>query len=162
MAEDDGPERDASTASAPDLEAARADAAAWKERAMRARADYDNLHKRVTRDAQAERERAKARVIEAFLPLWDLAAMAAHQAAAHPGPLSEGVLLLEREFDRFAAREGVERVGTVGEPADPARHEILAHEAAEGVASGQVSRIVQPGYLVDGKVLRYAKVCVAP
>jgi molecular chaperone GrpE len=50
----------------------------------------------------------------------------------------------------------------VGERADPARHEVLAAEAAEGVEPGSVSRVIQPGYLLGDKVLRYAKVAVAP
>ncbi|MHB8633996.1 MAG: nucleotide exchange factor GrpE [Thermoplasmatota archaeon] len=133
-----------------------------KERWLRTRADYENLQKRTTRDAQAERERAKARVVEGFIPLWDLAHMAAHQAASHPGPLAEGVVLLAREFDRFAKREGLSTIGALGDAVAAARHEVVATEPAEGVEAGRVSRVVQSGVLVDGKVLRYAKVCVAP
>jgi molecular chaperone GrpE len=70
--------------------------------------------------------------------------------------------MLAREFDRLLEREGVTRIGEVGEPADPARHEVLATEAAEGVAPGCVTRVIQPGYLMGAKVLRYAKVAVAP
>ncbi|MEA3202924.1 MAG: molecular chaperone GrpE [Thermoplasmata archaeon] len=136
--------------------------AEWKEKALRARADYDNLVRRTAREAQAERERNKARALEGFLPLAELAHMAAGQAEAHPGPLSEGVAMLAREFDRLLEREGVTRTGTVGEPADPARHEVLATEPRDGVAPGCVTRVLQPGYLLGGKVLRYAKVAVAP
>ncbi|MCA1818851.1 MAG: nucleotide exchange factor GrpE [Halobacteriales archaeon] len=149
---------------AADEEAARlrAELAEWKDKALRARADYDNLVRRTAREAQVERERNKARALEGFLPLAELAQMAAHQAQAHPGPLSEGVVMLAREFDRLLEREGVTRTGAVGEAADPARHEVLATEAVEGVAAGCVSRVIQPGYLLGGKVLRYAKVAVAP
>jgi molecular chaperone GrpE len=145
-----------------ELERALDEAAEWKDKAMRARADYDNLHKRTARDAALERERNKARVLEGLLPLVELAHMAAHQAELHPGPLSEGITMLAREFDRMLEREGVARIGAVGEKADPAHHEILATEAADGVEPGCVSRIVQPGYLLGDKMLRYAKVCVAP
>lgn len=136
--------------------------ASLRDQLARARADYENLQRRVARDAAAETERTRARVLEGFLPLLELAHMAAQQAEAHPGPLSEGVRLLAREFDRMAEREGLTRLGTKGEKADPARHEVIATEAAEGVASGCVSRVVQPGYLLGSRVLRYAKVCVAP
>ncbi|HUR62350.1 MAG TPA: nucleotide exchange factor GrpE [Candidatus Thermoplasmatota archaeon] len=134
----------------------------WKEKALRARADYENLVRRTARDAQAERDRNKARVLEGFLPLAELAHMAAQQAEAHPGPLTEGVRMLAREFDRLLEREGVVRTGTVGESADPARHEVLATEAVDGVKPGCVARVIQPGYLLGDKVLRYAKVAVAP
>lgn len=140
----------------------RAEAAEWREKALRARADYDNLVRRTAREAELERERNKARVLEGFLPLAELAHMAAHQAQAHPGPLSEGVVMLAREFDRLLAREGVARTGTVGEAADPARHEVVATEPKEGAAPSTVTRVIQPGYLLGQKVLRYAKVAVAP
>ena len=141
------------------LEAQLADA---RDRLARARADYDNLQKRVARDAALERDRAKARVVEGLLPLYELARMAAHQAAVHPGPFSEGVVLLAREFHRLLEREGLSIVEAVGVPFDPTVHEVLAHEAVAGVAPGLVSRVIQPGYRMDGKVLRYAKVAVAP
>ena len=35
-------------------------------------------------------------------------------------------------------------------------------ESSDRIAPGQVTRVVQPGYALDGKVLRFAKVCVAP
>jgi molecular chaperone GrpE len=128
----------------------------------RARADYDNLQKRVARDALAERERAKARVLEGLLPVYELSLMAAHMAEAHPGPVSEGVVLLAREFGRLLEREGLAPVADVGVPFDRAVHEAVAEEAVDGVAPGHVSRIVQAGYRLGDKVLRFAKVAVAP
>lgn len=128
----------------------------------RARADYDNLQKRVARDAALERERAKARVLEGLLPVYELSLMAAHQAEAHPGPVSEGVVLLAREFGRLLEREGLVAVATVGAPFDRAVHEAVAEEAVDGVSPGHVSRIVQAGYRLGDKVLRFAKVAVQP
>lgn len=142
--------------------ALEAQVAELRDRLVRARADYDNLQKRVARDAAAERERAKARVLEAMLPLHELARMAAHQAALHPGPVSEGVVLLAREFSRLLEREGLQTVDAVGVPFDASVHEAVAQEAVEGVPPGHVARIVQAGYRMDGKVLRFAKVAVAP
>jgi molecular chaperone GrpE len=142
-----------------ELEAQLAEA---RDRALRARADYDNLQRRMAREGALETARAKARVLEGFLPVLELAHMAAAQAEHHPGPLTEGVLLLAREFDRFAQREGLARVGAVGEAVDPSRHDVLAEEEAPGVAPGRVSRVVAPGYVLEGRVLRAAKVCVQP
>jgi len=139
-----------------------AELAQLRDRLARARADYDNLQKRVARDATLERDRVQARVLEGLLPVFELARMASHQAEAHPGPVSEGVILLAREFQRALQREGLEPIEEVGAPFDRTMHEAVAEEAVEGVAPGAVSRIVAPGYRLGGKVLRYAKVAVAP
>ena len=139
-----------------------AELAAWKEKALRARADYENLSRRVQRDATMERERAKARVLEHFIPLNELAQMAGHQAEAHPGPLADGVKLMAREFARLLEREGLTPVGIVGEAFNAAHHEAVATETVDGVPPGAVSRVIQVGYRMGDRVLRYAKVAVAP
>lgn len=135
---------------------------AWKEKWLRARADYDNLQRRVARDAALERERAKARVLEGFLPVFELAQMAAHQAEAHPGPVSEGVVLMAREFSRLLEREGLTPFGAPGDAFDAKLHEAVGHEMAPGIQSGHIARTVLPGYRIGDKVLRYAKVLVVP
>jgi molecular chaperone GrpE len=160
----DGPdEQTPDDASGPEAEPDPRDAqlADLRERLARARADYDNLQKRVARDAATERERAKARVLEGLLALNELAQMAAHQALLHPGPLSDGVVLLAREFGRLLEREGLTPIDEVGVPFDAALHEAVASEPGKGAPAGAVVRIIQPGYRLDGKVLRYAKVAVA-
>lgn len=153
---------EAEAALAVAVQALERQVAELRERLARARADYENLHKRVARDAALERDRARARVLEGLLGLHELARMAAHQAQAHPGPVSEGVVLLAREFTRLLEREGLTAVDAVGVPFDAAVHEAVATEAAGGVAPGHVARVIQPGYRLEGKVLRYAKVAVAP
>ncbi len=162
--EDDVADASAASASAaqPDLAALAAEVASWKDKALRARADYDNLNRRVARDAAAQRDRAKARVLEAFIPLHELAQMAGHQADTHPEHLADGVKMLAREFARMLEHEGLTPIGTVGEPFNALHHEAVAQEAHAGVAPGAVSRVVQVGYRLGDKVLRYAKVAVAP
>lgn len=150
-----------------ELEALRTEAEQARLRLARARADYDNLQKRVTREAGLERERAKARVLEGLLPLNELCQMASRQAQAHPpGPdahgLVEGLVLLAREFQRLLEREGLEPIGAPGDAFDGTLHEAVAQEAADGVEPGRVSRVVQQGYKLGDKVLRFAKVAVAP
>lgn len=132
-----------------------------RDKWLRARADYENLQRRTVRDAAAEQERARARVLEAFLPVFELAQIAAHQAELHPGPVSEGVVLMAREFARMLEREGLVAVGKAGEAFDPRIHEAVGQEEAAGLAPGAVARVVLPGYRLGDRVLRFAKVLVA-
>jgi molecular chaperone GrpE len=141
------------------LEAQVAD---YKDRFLRARADYDNLQRRIAQDAAIERDRVRARVLESFLQVYEFGQMAAWEAERNPGPLAEGVRMLVREFDRLLEREGVTRIGEVGEPFDPSLHEAVGEEDGGEAKPGHVSRVVAPGYRLGERVLRYAKVAVAP
>ncbi len=139
-----------------------AEAMDLRDRLARARADYDNLQKRQSRDAALERERVKARFLEGFLQVYEYAKMAGTEAERTPGALSQGVLMVVQQFKSLLQDEGVEETGTVGEPFDAARHEAVGEEAVEGVEPGAVSRVVKAGYLLGDRVLRYAQVAVAP
>ncbi|MGB1586559.1 MAG: nucleotide exchange factor GrpE [Thermoplasmatota archaeon] len=150
---------------APELtaeEALQAEVAELKDRLLRARADYDNLVKRHARDAALERERVKARVVEGFLQVYEFGQMAVIEAEKEPGPLAEGVKMIVREFDRLLESEGVQTIGKVGEPFDKSQHEAVEEAAADGVEPGHISRVVRNGYRLGDRVLRYAKVAVAP
>ncbi len=151
--QEDGPDR------VTQLETELAD---MRDRLARARADYSNLQKRIERDAALERERVKARVLEGFLQVYEYGQMAAFEAERNPGPLADGVKMVVREFDRLLQNEGVQPIGTPGESYDRTAHEACATEAAEGVEPGHVSRVISQGYRLGDRVLRYAKVAVAP
>lgn len=161
----DAPESDVDAApEAPvdSMEALQAQVADLEDKLLRARADYDNLQKRHLREADAERARAKARVIEPFLQVFEFAQMAATEADKHPGALAEGVKMLVREFDRHIHEQGVVSFGAVGEPFDAGLHEATGEAAVDGVDAGAVSTVVRPGYKLGERVLRYAKVTVQP
>ncbi len=152
----------ADEAPASPTEALEQEIADLKDRLTRARADYVNLQKRVERDAAIERDRVKARVLEGFLQVYEYGQMAAYEAERNPGPLAEGVKMIVREFDRLLEDTGVKPIGAVGDDFDQDLHEAFATEAAEGVGPGQVSRVIATGYKLGERVLRYAKVAVAP
>ena len=158
----DAPESDVQEEVAPDPVATlETEVADLKDRLLRARADYDNLVKRHARDAALERERVKARVLEGFLQVYEYGRMAAVEADKEPGPLAEGVKMIVREFDRLLEGEGVTVTGKVGDAFDKELHEAIAEEPGD-VAPGSISRVVAPGYRLGDRVLRYAKVAVAP
>ncbi len=146
---------------AADVEALQAEIAQLKGRLTRARADYDNLQKRQQREAALERERVKGRVIEDFLQVYEYGKMAEFEAERNPGPLAEGVKMVVREFDRLLENQGVRPIGKVGEAFDATLHEAYATEEGD-VDPGCVSRVIQPGYKLGERILRHAKVAVAP
>jgi molecular chaperone GrpE len=139
-----------------------AEIVALKARLARARADYDNLQKRQQRDAALERDRVKGRVLEDFLQVYEYGKMAEFEAERNPGPLAQGIKMVIREFDRLLENNGVLPIGTLGEPFDGSHHDAVDTLAADGVEPGHVSKVVQTGYRLGDRVLRAAKVAVAP
>lgn len=163
MTEEDAPATDGGAAETPGTAAPDADEVEQlRNRLARARADYENLQRRVERDAALERQRVRASVLADFLQVYEYGKMAEAEAERNPGPLADGVKMVVRQFDQLLERQGARPIGALGEPFDASIHEAVGTEPADGIAPGHVSRVVRPGYRLDDRVLQYAKVAVAP
>jgi molecular chaperone GrpE len=128
--------------------------------AQRTQADFENYRKRVARESAAAAERGVARLAKELLPALDNLDRAL-EAAAQEDPLLEGVRLVRAELAAALARVGVESYDPAGEPFDPAHHEAMAQQPVEGAESGTVVEVYQPGYRLNGTVIRPARVVVA-
>jgi molecular chaperone GrpE len=136
--------------------------------AQRTQADFENYRKRAARDAAAAGERAKSGLVRELLPVVDnleraLDAVAVGergdgQPAEH---LSDGVRLVHSELIAVLARNGVEAFDPRGDKFDPDLHEALSMRADDGAEAGTVLDVVEKGYLLNGAVLRPARVVVS-
>jgi molecular chaperone GrpE len=123
--------------------------------------EQELARQRVEREARREVARSRKQVIAEILPVLDDLdrAIAAADAAGDAGALRRGVELVRSGFlDRLRAL-GVERDDPTGQPFDPARHEAVS--VAAGGVDGSVLATVSPGYLLEGEILRPARVVVA-
>ena len=124
---------------------------------QRLSAEYANYRKRVERDRVAVGEVAKAGVLVELLPLLD----DVDRARAH-GDLTGGFKGVGEALEAVAAKLGLERYGTVGEPFDPQVHEAVMQAEPDAQATVAVcAQVFQPGFRVAGRVLRPARVAVA-
>lgn len=135
----------------------------WK----RAMADYANLQKEVGRFKDEFAQFACAGLIQEFLPVLDNFLKA---AAAEPPPEAEavavrrwaaGLMQVRQQFEAALRKAGVEPITAADAPFDPALHDALLTQKKNGVPTGQVIEVVTPGYRLNGKVIRPAKVIVA-
>ena len=155
--------------------------------AQRTQADFENYRKRVARESAAAVERGVAKLARELLPALDnldRALEAAEEEARRatgqrPAPgrpsssdrepggpaedslLLEGVRLVRSELSAALARVGIESFDPAGEQFDPAHHEAMAQQTVEGADSGTVVEVYQPGYRLNGTVIRPARVVVA-
>src|SRR5262245_11254661 len=146
-----------------ELEAAREELRQANERALRERADAENVKKRAARE-QAEAVRyGTERLVRDLLPIVDNLerAVQAAQGGGNGAPLVEGVTLVLKGLLDVLARHGVSRVEAEGTRFDPAHHEAVAHVESEQHEPNAVMQEHQPGYRLHDRLLRPALVTVA-
>lgn len=129
---------------------------ALMERLARLQADFENFRRRSREDAAQSAARGKLDFVKALVPVLDNLG----RALAHTE--DEGLRLLARQIDATLAAEGLVVIEPTGEAFDARVHEAIAQEAREGVESGTVVATVEKGYALEGRVLRPARVVVAP
>jgi molecular chaperone GrpE len=125
---------------------------------LRARAEYENLKKRTVRDIQLTHQRAGEGLVSRLLPVLDDLEKAIEAAG---GAMKEGLDLISKGLLDALRDSGVAAIDPAGEPFDPNVHEAIMQRPAEGSEPGTVLEVLQKGYLMNGLVLRAAKVIVA-
>jgi molecular chaperone GrpE len=68
--------------------------------------------------------------------------------------------MLISEMTKAFKAEGIERIDALNKPYDPATQEVVAMIPADEKQDGLVLQEVQMGFMLDGKVLRPARVIV--
>jgi molecular chaperone GrpE len=134
-----------------------------QDRLLRALAEMDNMRRRLQRDREEYTRYASETLIRDLIPVLDNLdrALVAARASQEGAKVLEGVELIQRELLRVLAQHGVTRYSAVGQPFDPARHEAAERVISPDHASGTVVAEVVPGYLLNGRLLRPARVAVA-
>ncbi|PJB33987.1 MAG: nucleotide exchange factor GrpE [Deltaproteobacteria bacterium CG_4_9_14_3_um_filter_63_12] len=120
---------------------------------------------RLKRQAPEEALRVRR---ETLLPLFELddhlRRAQAHASSTSDENLSVGLGLVAKELQNTWAKQGLERVGAVGECFDPHRHDALEHrpdpEGADPTLL-QVVEVLSHGFALGGVILRPARVAVA-
>lgn len=146
-----------------ELEAAQAKADDNWTQYLRAAAELDNTRKRAQRDIENAHRYALERFIGDLAPVRDslemgLAATGGDEAAE---ALRAGMLLTLQQLDQVLAHYGVEVVDPAGQPFDPERHEAMQVQPSEEAAPDTVLTVVQKGLVLNGRLLRPARVIVA-
>jgi len=101
------------------------------------------------------------RVVMAMLPTLDNLELAIRAGRGSPGAeaIVKGVELTLRGMCDSLRKLGLEEIPAEGLPFDPAVHEAVDHRP--GGRPGCVSAVVERGYRLNGRVIRYAKVVVS-
>jgi molecular chaperone GrpE len=140
----------------------------WKDHAMRAVADAENVRRRAEREMNDARAYAIQRFAKDLFVVADnlaraLKAVPADAADPAVKNLMNGVELTEKALQTAFEAHGVKRIDPKsGDKFDPHKHQAMAEQpATSGVAAGSVLQVMQTGYELFGRVVRPAMVVVA-
>ncbi|OGG11620.1 nucleotide exchange factor GrpE [Candidatus Gottesmanbacteria bacterium RBG_13_45_10] len=123
----------------------------WKNKYLRALADYQNLERRTHTEKEEVRIFAGEHIFARFLPAMDTLAKANEHIQ------DAGLALAFKEFQVAFSELGVEKIEVVGKAFNP--HEMECIEVTQG-NDNEVVEEVLPGYRYHGKMLRVAQVKV--
>ncbi|MEI6280208.1 MAG: nucleotide exchange factor GrpE [Verrucomicrobiae bacterium] len=145
---------------APDYQA---EAARFKDLALRAQADLDNYRKRAVREKDESIRYANASLLGKLLPILDSfeLGLAAARTAPDTASIIEGMAMVQKQLEEFLKSHGVEHIPAEGVAFDPAHHEGVAQEHSADVPEGQVVRQIRKGYKMKDRLLRASSVTVS-
>ncbi len=149
---------------AAEARAAEADARTEQHRGdlLRAIAELDNVRKRAAREVDAARLYGVERFAGELLPVADSLALALETAAtADAATLREGQGATLRLLMKAFERAGLEEFDPAGQPFDPTRQEAMATRPSGEHPAHTVIQVVQRGWLLNGRLLRPARVIVS-
>jgi len=173
----DGLTGDAAAAELPDegvavspemrLAAVEAELAETKDRLLRALAETENVRRRLQRERDdAQKYAASAFAKDLLSPLDNLRrALDAMPESETTDPrarsLRDGVAATERELLAAFERHGLKRIDPKGERFDHNFHQAIFEAERPDVPAGTIVEVLQPGYVLQDRLLRPAMVGVA-
>ena len=136
--------------------------AVWRDKYMRLQAEFDNYRKRTLREKMDLVASGGADVIKSMLSVLDdmYRAVAASEKSEDITALREGEKLVLQKFEEALRQKNVTEIEVQDKDFDPDFHEAVARFAAGEDKKGKIIDVVQRGYMLGDKVLRYAKVVV--
>lgn len=128
---------------------------AARDRELRATADYQNLTRRTFEDRNKMAKLASREVIESVLQPLDHLLLAKNQLK------DKGLDMVYQQFMRVLEDQGLEEIEVLGKKFDLETMEVVDKVEAEDKKDiERVMKVTQPGYRLNGEVIRHAKVVV--
>ncbi len=137
--------------------------AASNDKYLRLSAEFDNFRKRTLKEKMDLMKNASESVIVSFLPVIDDVerAINAIETSDNLETTKEGISLIYSKFKDFTKQNGVVEMEAKGLDLDTDHHEAITKiPAPTEELKGKIVEVVQKGYILNDKVIRYAKVVI--
>lgn len=147
-----------------ELEKAQKKIEELNDKYLRQIAEFDNYRKRVMKEKADMIKYSGEKVITTLLPILDDMERAIQnmEKTEDVTSVKEGVQLIIDKFMKLLKQEGLSRIETEGKDFDTDFHEAIAMVPGQPEEmKGKIIDCVTPGYMLNDKVIRHAKVAVA-
>ena len=139
------------------------EASEWKDKDLRLVAEFDNYRKRTLKEKMDLIASGGEDVIKSLLAIMDDIdrALDAMTKSNDIEAIRQGIMLIHQKLLDTLHAKGVEEISAIGQELDTDLHEAVAKfPVAEEEKKGKVIDVVQKGYKLKDKVVRFAKVVV--
>ena len=143
-------------------EATEEGATDWQDKYLRLYAEFDNFRKRTMRERGDLIRNASMDVLEKLLPVLDDFDRAAANPSDDAKVTREGQALIHTKLRQLLEAQGLTKMEVKqGDAFDVDLHEAITNiPAPTPELAGKVVDVVEPGYKLNDKIMRYAKVVV--
>ncbi|PCK00640.1 MAG: nucleotide exchange factor GrpE [Zetaproteobacteria bacterium] len=139
-----------------------------KDLMMRTVAEAENGRKRALREREDVSKFAVSSFARDILSVADnlrraLDAIPEELQEQHPQikNLTDGIGATERELLRCFEKNGIKKTDPLNERFDPHFHEVMFETPIPGKERGTIIQVIEPGYTLNGRILRPARVGIA-
>ena len=142
-----------------EVEKLKAEAEENKNKWMRSVAEFDNYKKRNAKMWQEAFNEGVSSIILKILPVGDNLEWAL--SIGLDEKTEQGIRNIKKKFDETLAGIGIEEINPIGSEFNPNEAEaVMMVDAEEGEKADTVKQVLQKGYRMKDKIIRYAKVSV--
>lgn len=160
--EADSTEQSVDTALQQELETIKAELEESKDKYLRLFAEFDNFKKRSVKERFDLMKTAAQETLTALLPVLDDFDRAKKSAETGAESFSEGVSLVYHKLFTTLENKGLKAMESTGVEFDPEFHEAITDiPSPSDDMKGKNIDTIEKGYILNDKIIRYAKVVVA-
>ncbi len=145
------------------FEMAKENASEWHDKYIRLSAEFDNYRKRTIKEKADLTKQANGDLLKDILPVIDDFERGHEnlEKATDLEGIKEGINLIYNKFVEFLRQNGIKEIDAKEKDFDIDFHEALTKiPAPTEDLKGKVVDVIEKGYLLNEKVIRYAKVVV--
>jgi molecular chaperone GrpE len=135
----------------------------YYDQLLRLKAEFENFKKRTDKEKTEFLNFANQALIYELLDIIDnfeRAVAAADKTNDHK-LLHQGVEMILKDLHNLLKEKGLSKIESLGKPFDPAKHEAVSQVETEEQPDHTIVEELQTGYMINGRVVRPAKVKVS-